>query len=134
MKQHVFRLHRGDDLLESIAAFCREHRITAGYVGCCVGCVSEACIRSADGMTQRCYKERLEIVSLTGTVSEARCHLHIAFSREDMAVIGGHLCIGCIVNTTAEIILCELNSIAFSKVYDEETGYNELAIKVLAQP
>lgn len=129
MKHHVFRLHRGADLLESIAGYCREKHIHAGYAACCVGCVSEAAIRSADGVTKRQYRERLEIVSLTGTVSEARCHLHISFSREDMSVLGGHLLPGCVVNTTAEVVLCELDGLTFSKAYDEDTGYNELHIE-----
>ena len=32
-----------------------------------------------------------EIVSLNGTVSRERCHLHIALSREDLSTVGGHL-------------------------------------------
>lgn len=129
MKHHVFRLHRGADLLESIIDYCREKHIPAGYAAGCVGCVSKAAIRSADGITGKHYEERLEIVSLTGTISEARCHLHISFSREDMSVLGGHLLPGCIINTTAEVILCELEDLTFAKVFDEETGYNELHIE-----
>ena len=131
MKQHVFRLHRGSDLFESIQAYCREHHIMAGYAAACVGCVTKATIRSADGVTAHTLEERLEIVSLTGTISEKRCHLHISFSREDLSVIGGHLMPGCIVNTTAEVVLCELDGISFGKVYDPETGYNELEITAI---
>ena len=128
MKQHVFRLHRGDDLLDSIVSYCEAQHIRAGYAACCVGCVSRACVRSADGKTLHHLDERLEIVSLTGTVSEKRCHLHIALSREDLTVIGGHLCSGCLVNTTAEVVLCELEQLVFSKAFDSEIGYNELHI------
>lgn len=131
MKQHVFRLHRGSDLFESIQVYCREHQIRAGYAAACVGCVTKATIRSADGVTAHTLEERLEIVSLTGTISEKRCHLHISFSREDLSVIGGHLMPGCIVNTTAEVVLCELDGISFGKVYDPETGYNELEITAI---
>lgn len=129
MKQHVFRLTRGSDLLESIRAHCREKHIRAGCIACCVGCLSEACLRSADGATLHSYRERLEIVSMTGTISEARCHIHASLSREDMTLLGGHLCPGCIVNTTAEVVLCELAGVAFSKAFDPETGYNELSIE-----
>lgn len=129
MKQHVFRLHRGADLKESISRYCKENGIAAGYCACCVGCVNKACIRSADGKTLHTCEERLEIVSVTGTVGAERCHLHITFSREDMSVIGGHLMEGCIVNTTAEVVLCELDGLRFGKVYDAETGYNELDIQ-----
>lgn len=131
MKQHIFRLHRGCDLYESIRTYCREQHIQAGYAAACVGCVTKAIIRSADGVTVHTLEERLEIVSLTGTVSENRCHLHIAFSREDLSVIGGHLTPGCLVNTTAEVILCELDGISFGKCFDPETGYNELEIHTL---
>lgn len=131
MKQHVFRLHRGCDLYESIQTYCQKHQIRAGYAAACVGCVSRASIRCADGITTHELEERLEIVSLTGTVSEKRCHLHISFAREDLSVIGGHLLSGCIVNTTAEIVLCELEGISFEKVFDPETGYNELEIKTI---
>lgn len=131
MKQHVFRLHRGSDLYESIQSYCKTHQIKAGYVAACVGCVTKATIRSADGVTAHTLEERLEIVSLTGTVSEKRCHLHISFSREDLNVIGGHLMPGCIVNTTAEVVLCELDSVSFGKGFDPETGYNELEITKL---
>lgn len=132
MKQHVFRLRRGSDLFKSIQSFCGIHQIKAGYVAACVGCVTKATIRSADGVTVHTLEERLEIVSLTGTVSEKRCHLHISLSREDLSVIGGHLMPGCIVNTTAEVVLCELDGVSFGKVYDPETGYNELEIIAIA--
>jgi predicted DNA-binding protein with PD1-like motif len=129
MKQHIFRLHRGADLKESISRYCKENGIMAGWCACCVGCVSKGCIRSADGRTLHQYEERLEIVSVTGTVGAERCHLHISFSREDMSVIGGHLTEGCIVNTTAEVVLCEPEGFRFGKAFDKETGYYELDIQ-----
>ncbi len=129
MKQHVFRLRHGDDLLLSIADYCQTHNIQAGCVSCCVGCVTEAQIRSADGRTMHRLCQRLEIVSLTGTVSKNRCHLHVSFSKENLDVVGGHLCPGCLVNTTAEIVLTEIEDVVFSKEFDPETGYNELHIE-----
>lgn len=128
MKQYVFRLHRGDDLYESLHAYCKQQHIQAGYAAACVGCLLKASLRSADGATVCNLEERMEIVSLTGTVSENRCHLHISLSREDLSVIGGHLMPGCIVNTTAEVVLCELTEFAFAKEFDPDTGYNELKI------
>lgn len=131
MKEHIFRLQRGCDLYESIRTYCVEHDIQAGYAAACVGCVTKASIRSADGVSVHTLEERLEIVSLTGTVSQNRCHLHISFSREDLSVIGGHLMPGCLVNTTAEVVLHELDGVSFGKVFDPETGYNELEICLL---
>lgn len=125
---HAFRLHRGNDLLLSIRAYAAAHHIGAAAIVSGVGCVTQAVIRDASGVTTHTLTGRREIVSLTGTVSEARCHLHIALSDEQMQTLGGHLCPGTIVNTTCEIVLLELEDVVFSKAFDEETGYNELVI------
>ena len=70
----------------------------------------------------------MEIVSLMGTVSEHGCHLHASFSRADLSAFGGHLLPGCIVNTTAEIVLAEIPNRVFTRQPDSETGYDELVI------
>lgn len=128
MRHHIFRLRRGADLYRSIRDYAVSHRISAGYVACCVGCVSAARVRDAGGATVRALEEPLEIVSVTGTVSAVRCHIHIAFSREDLSTIGGHLMEGCTVNTTAEVVLCELDNYSFDAAFDNETGYEELLV------
>lgn len=128
MRHHIFRLRRGADLYRSIRDYAVSHRLSAGYVACCVGCVSAARVRDAGGATVRALEEPLEIVSVTGTVSAVRCHIHIAFSREDLSTIGGHLMEGCTVNTTAEVVLCELDNYSFDAAFDNETGYEELLV------
>lgn len=126
--QHVFRLHRGEDLRGGIENYIREHEIRAGALTACAGCVYRWQMRCADGKTVRTGEERCEIVSLTGTVSTGGCHLHIALAREDMTVFGGHLTEGCIVNTTAEIVLEEIKGRTFQRMPDPETGYKELVV------
>ena len=126
MKTHVFRLKRGDDLYLSIKKYCQAHGISAGVMLSGVGCVTEARLRDASGVNIQSLHEPLEIVSLNGTVSAQRCHLHIAFSKEDLSTVGGHLVEGCIINTTCEIAILECEDIVFSKVFDESTGYHEL--------
>ena len=126
MTCHCVRLHRGDDLLLSIRELAKQKSITAGVVLSAVGCISEGKVRDASGVTIREIPDHCEIVSLNGTVSAQRCHLHIALSREDLATIGGHLCLGCIVNTTCELIIGELPGISYGVEQDEETGYDEL--------
>ena len=123
---HSLRLRRGADLLLSIRDVCREKHIAAGVVLSAVGCISEGRVRDASGVTIREIREHCEIVSLNGTVSENRCHLHIALSKEDLSTLGGHLCPGCIINTTCELVIAELPATAIEKEFDEETGYDEL--------
>lgn len=126
MKLHCIRLRRGTDLMHAIQTLAREQQIAAGVVLSAVGCISQGRIRDASGITIREIPEHCEIVSLNGTVSQARCHLHIALSREDLSTIGGHLCPGCIINTTCELIIGELPGIIYGVEADSETGYHEL--------
>ena len=126
LKCHCVRLHRGDDLMLSIRELCREKHIAAGVVLSAVGCISEGRVRDASGVTIRDITGHCEIVSLDGTVSETRCHLHISLSKEDLSTIGGHLCPGCIINTTCELVIAELPGIRYGVEEDPETGYDEL--------
>ena len=123
---HCIRLHRGDDLLLAIRKLAEEKHISAGVVLSAVGCISRGRVRDASGVTIRDIDEHCEILSLDGTVSQIRCHLHIALSREDLSAIGGHLCTGCIINTTCELIIAELPGIRYHEQEDPETGYDEL--------
>ena len=126
MTLHSLRLRRGTDLMRAIKDLCREKHIAAGVVLSAVGCISRGRIRDASGVTIREISDHCEIVSLNGTVSAQRCHLHIALSREDLSTIGGHLCPGCIINTTCELVIAELPGVQFSVEADPETGYDEL--------
>ena len=128
---HCIRLKRGEDLMESIRRLCREKNIRAGVVLSGVGCILKGRVRDASGVTVRDIEEHCEIVSLNGTVSAQRCHIHIALSKEDLSTIGGHLCTGCIVNTTCELIIGELPGITYGVEEDPETGYDELIFENL---
>ena len=123
---HCIRLRRGDDLLLSIRKLAEEKQIDAGVVLSAVGCISRGRVRDASGVTIRDIEDHCEILSLDGTVSAKRCHLHIALSKEDLSAIGGHLCTGCIINTTCELVIGELPGIRYGVEQDEETGYDEL--------
>lgn len=126
MKTVCRRLHRGDDLLLSIRTLCEREKIDAAVVLSAVGCVSRAVLRDAGGVNLRSVDEPCEIVSMNGTASRTRCHLHLALSREDLSVIGGHMMTGCIVNTTCELVLGVLEHMRFDVEQDAQTGYDEL--------
>ena len=89
MRSICLRLRRGDDLLLSIRQLAQREGLRCAVVLSGVGCVTEARVRDASGVTVRHIAEPCEIVSLNGTVSAARCHLHIALSREDLTTLGG---------------------------------------------
>lgn len=129
MTIHSVRLRRGDDLLKSIEAVAAEKKIKAGVVLSAVGCVTKARLRDASGITVREINEDCEIVSLNGTVSSTRCHLHLALSKEDLSTIGGHMKEGCMINTTCELVIGELPRQEIDVEFDEETGYDELIFR-----
>ena len=105
--------------------------IKAGVILSAVGCISRGCLRDASGIHKRSIEEHCEIVSLIGTVSVKRCHLHISLSKEDLSTIGGHLQEGCIINTTCELVIGEIPGQEIDVTFDEETGYDELILKLL---
>ena len=126
---HCVRLHRGEDLLESIRQVCREKHIQAGVILSGVGCLLRGRVRDASGVSIREIADHCEIVSLNGTVSAQRCHIHIALSFEDLNTVGGHLSTGCIINTTCELVIGELPGIYYGVEEDPETGYDELVFQ-----
>ena len=129
MRSICLRLRRGDDLLLSIRQLAAREGLRCAVVLSGVGCVTEARVRDASGVTVRHIAEPCEIVSLNGTVSAARCHLHIALAREDLSTLGGHLMEGTIINTTCELVLLEPDGVRFSGAFDPATGYTELCIR-----
>lgn len=125
---HCFRLKRGQDLYTEIKKYAEGHHIKAAAVLSGVGCVYRWELRDATGKRVQSKEEHAEILSLMGTVSENGCHLHICLGRDDLSAFGGHLRPGCLVNTTAEIVLAELEGYSFTRELDQETGYDELVI------
>ena len=123
------RLHRGADLLLSIKAICRENHIAAGVILSGVGCLTRAVLRDADGVTVRTVEEHCEMLSLMGTVSEERCHLHIALSRQGLGAFGGHLKEGCLINTTCELVIGVLDGWRYGVEQDGETSYDEITFE-----
>ena len=123
MKELAFRLKRGDDLKGSIEDICKD--IDAAVVLSGVGCIKGMKIRLAKAESYLENEEDYEIVSLTGTVIQGKCHLHISLSDEKGNCIGGHLEKGCIVNTTCELVLGILEEYTAERIFDEDTGYRE---------
>ena len=123
------RLHRGDDLLRSIQHIAKEEKIQAAVVLSAVGCILHGRVRDASGVTIWSIDENCEIVSLNGTVSAVRSHLHISLSKEDLSTIGGHLLEGCIINTTCELVLGVLDGWQIGVEFDKDTGYDELVFE-----
>jgi hypothetical protein len=127
-KTYTLRLHPGDDLRKKIDEFTKEKKIQAGYVATCVGSVKQATLRLSNRNETKTWKQTYEIVSLVGTLSPDGNHLHLSISDGDGVTIGGHLVEGCIIYTTAEIVLVELLDVTYRRETDSITTYKELKI------
>ena len=129
MDAFAFRLEPGADLRKSINAGCRERDVAAGVILTCVGSLRTAVLRFADQRHSDRVEGPFEILALSGTLSgDGGCHLHIALGDAHGATVGGHLMDGSIVHTTAEVVVCALSGLAFSREQDPQTGYRELKI------
>jgi len=123
-----FRLTKGMDLKKEIEDYAVKNKIS-GVILSVVGSLTNLNIRVADGKSILEKEGHFEIVSVTGTLSENGVHIHISVSDETGNTIGGHLKDGCIINTTAEVVLKIFEDIKFTRQYDEETGYDELVVE-----
>ena len=128
MKILPLRLKPSQDLRQSLKEFARIQNIEAGFVLTAIGSLQQAAIRFADREETTILHDKFEIVSLNGTVANAGVHLHIAISDRSGKMIGGHLVNGCIIYTTAEIVIGVSEEFRFLRTVDIETGYLELEI------
>lgn len=129
MKIHAFRLLPGQDLKIAIQNHLREKNISAGIILGSVGSLSEARLRFAGQEPGSVIQGPLEIITLSGTLSVNGSHLHICISDKEGKTFGGHLVDGCIIRTTAEIVLGETTGFEFTREHDASSGYKELVVK-----
>ena len=126
---HVFRLKPGADLKRSIQDYVDKQGLEAAWVVTCVGSLTDYTIRFANQEKTDSGKGHFEIVGLVGTLSKNGSHLHISLSDSSGHTIGGHLSEGCLVYTTAEIVIQSSSRFIFSREEDGSTPWKELQVK-----
>jgi len=125
---HAFRLQPGQDLRKEIETYTQQKRIQAGWIITCVGSLTQAQLRYANQVEDTTLPGPFEIVSLAGTIGIGGVHLHLSISNSKGDTIGGHLLIGCLIYTTAEIIIGESTNLRFTREQDGSTPWKELQI------
>lgn len=129
LEVHVLRLQPGADLRAALEG--------QGFVAACVlsavGSFSRAMLRYAEADEGTALEGPLELLTLSGTLGRDGGHLHASVSNAQGQVRGGHVMPGCIVRTTAEVVLGLLPEWEFRRMPDAATGYQELLARKRAQ-
>jgi predicted DNA-binding protein with PD1-like motif len=110
----ILRLDPGEDLPETLAAFCREAGVAAGHLTG-LGSLDVAVLGFLDPETdeyvKRRFEERLEIGHLAGTISvegdRPHVHLHAVLGPRECLAYAGHLHAGK-VGALAEVFVTAL--------------------------
>lgn len=121
-------LDKGDDVLESLLAFAREHRLSAAeFTG--LGALSD-CVLGFFDWEKKDYEkipvnEQVEVLTLVGNIAlddggEPKLHPHVVIGRADGTAHGGHL-LEAHVRPILEVIVTE-SPAHLRRQTDEETG------------
>jgi predicted DNA-binding protein with PD1-like motif len=123
------RIGVGEDLRAALAALPALHGVDAAFVLQGIGSLSVAQIRYAGRPDCAELRGDLEILTLGGSLAPDGVHLHIAVADAQGRVTGGHMGPGCIVRTTAEVLVGLLPGVRFSREEDPATGFKELVVR-----
>ena len=129
MIEHILKLMPGQDVLLALDAYCKKYEIDAAYIGTVVGSLEKVAFRKGYDQTQFEFEGPFEIVSCVGTLSKNGMHIHASISDRKFQVTGGHLVKGCLVKSTAEIVIIQLENHQMSRMKGEFNEYKELKIQ-----
>jgi predicted DNA-binding protein with PD1-like motif len=136
LKTFPIRLTPGQDLRNALEAAVQSQNCRAAFVLSGIGSLSTAGLRFAGADQPERLTGDIEILSLSGTLAfdgaKGSSHLHMAISTATGQVLGGHVAAGCIVRTTAEVLLALLPDWQFAREADAATGFDELVVRPLA--
>ena len=136
MKTLPIRLTPGQDLRAALEAAVQSHHCRAAFVLSGIGSLSTAGLRFAGAEQPTRLTGDMEILTLSGTLAldgaRTGSHLHMALSTSTGQVLGGHVAAGCIVRTTAEVLLALLPEWQFAREPDAATGFDELVVRAVA--
>lgn len=123
------RLNPGVDLRAALQVAVCEHGQQAAFVVAGIGSLVDARLRLAASDGALLVPGPSEILTLSGSLGTDHAHLHMSVSDARGRVVGGHVLAGCVVRTTAEVLIAWLPDWAFAREPDAATGYAELVVR-----
>jgi len=125
---YALRLLPQQELLTALRDFICSNGLRAAWISGCVGSLSEVAFRYAGREDTTLLSGKFEVVSLIGTLEKGGEHLHLSIADENGQMTGGHVMDGCLVRTTLELVIGELNEVSFSRQPCPHSGYDELTV------
>jgi predicted DNA-binding protein with PD1-like motif len=123
------RLAPGADLRGELEDVLRRRGARAAFVLAGIGSLHRARLRLAGREQLEDLDGDLEILTLAGSLAPAGAHLHMSVADATGRVLGGHVSHGCVVRTTAEVLVVVLPGWSFAREADSATGFPELVIR-----
>jgi len=123
------RLLPGQDLRRALESAVAAQGAQAAFVVAGIGSLRPARIRLAGAQAEQVIDADCELLTLSGSIAANGSHLHLSVSDAQGHVTGGHAGYGCIVRTTAELLLVLLPHWRFLREPDAATGWAELVIR-----
>ncbi|MEP7099449.1 MAG: PPC domain-containing DNA-binding protein [Burkholderiales bacterium] len=120
------RLRPGDDLRRTLEAALVAAGGEAAFVLSGIGSLGVTTLRLAGADEAIDVPGDVEILTLAGSIAVGGSHLHASVADASGRVLGGHVAYGCVVRTTAEVLLALLPGWRFTREADPATGYAEL--------
>jgi predicted DNA-binding protein with PD1-like motif len=123
------RLLPGDDLRRALEAAVAAHGAAAAFVLSGIGSLSVTKLRLAGADDALDVPGEVEILTLAGSIAANGSHLHMSVADASGRVVGGHAAYGCVVRTTAEVLVVLLPEWRFAREADPSTGFEELVVR-----
>ena len=122
------RLYPGDDLKQGLESWIAHEGEGSAWIVSGIGSLTVAQLRLAGRREASVLDRDLEILTLQGSLCRSGSHIHITVADANGAVLGGHLCEGSLVRTTAEVLVARLTQWQLQRAVDPTSGYRELEI------
>lgn len=138
------RMAPGDDLYGTTLKICREKGVKAGIIVSAAASLQKAVLRNVwkfpdpFPITDDCriftpLNGPLELLQMSGNITQTEggepylhAHVTISLGRPEATCFGGHLVEGCTIFSTCEMVLAELEDIAFMRLMDQHTRVGEV--------
>lgn len=127
---YLLRLMPGEELMSSLEAFCKQHRLTGGFLSG-LGAARLVEIGHFDVATKTYNKREFigqhEVSNIVGNISAEKFHLHITISDQQWNTYSGH-CFRCVTDPTLEIMITP-----FTELHRKKDEYSGLDLLDLSQ-